>query len=211
MDLLFKNELSLVPDLRHRLRQLRWFRTTFRNSVRAVTARYGIRFEVDEDKLARIFFDWVETVNARKAFAGVDRGDFIVYAAGLALKELIRQAPVRAVADKAQPNAIQTPAPEIVRFWPEGFVYTNYCVCAIAAMFEQEFGATPALDASADDLRTWWSYKENATEMPAYAVAYLDRFLGAEPNWVAPDQPETRQAMRKAIIAATGVDTIGRA
>lgn len=203
MDLLFKNELALVPDLGHRLRQLRWFRATYRNSARAVTARYGIRFDIDEKKLARIFLDWVEIVNAQKSYARLDRADFIVYAAGLALKELIRQAPTRVIA------VPELPIPEIVRFWPEGFVHTNFCVCAIAAVFEQEFGTTPELDACADDLRTWWSYRENTAEMPAYAVAYLDRFLGAEPNWLAPDAPEERSAMQRALSMQPKPSAIG--
>ena len=208
MDLFFKNEMALVPDLRHRLRQLRWFRATFRNSARAVTARYGIGFEIDEKKLTRIFLDWVEIVNAQKSYARLDRADFIVFAAGLALKELIRQAPVRVTGTATATGSEE--APEIVRFWPEGFVYTNYCVCAIAAVFEQEFGKTPALDACADDLRTWWSYKENTAEMPGYAVAYLDRFLGAEPNWLAPDLPEERSAMRRAIQASPKPQALGQ-
>lgn len=208
MDLFFKNEMALVPDLRHRLRQLRWFRATFRNSARAVTARYGIGFEIDEKKLTRIFLDWVEIVNAQKSYARLDRADFIVFAAGLALKELIRQAPVRVAGTAAATGSEE--APEIVRFWPEGFVYTNYCVCAIAAVFEQEFGKTPALDACADDLRTWWSYKENTAEMPGYAVAYLDRFLGAEPNWLAPDLPEERSAMRRALEASPKPQALGQ-
>lgn len=210
MDLLFKNELALVPDLRHRLRQLRWFRATYRNSARAVTARHGIRFDIDEKKLTRIFLDWVEIVNAQKSYARLDRADFIVYAAGLALKELIRQAPTRVIATPATGAASpELSIPEIVRFWPEGFVHTNFCVCAIAAVFEQEFGTTPELAACADDLRTWWSYRENTAEMPAYAVAYLDRFLGAEPNWLAPDAPEERSAMQRALSVQPKPGAIG--
>ncbi|EKF18697.1 hypothetical protein [Nitratireductor pacificus] len=201
MDLDFKNELAVMPDLRHRLRQLRWFRATFRGNARAVTAHYGVAFEIDEEKLTRVFLDWVEMIDARKDFARLDRADFIVYAAGLALKEMIRRAPA-----SVSPGSTVTgsaASSEIVRFWPEGFLYTNYCVCAIAAIFEQEFGQTPLLDRCADDLRTWWSYRENTREMPASAVAFLDRFLGGEPNWVAPDLVEGRLAMRRAIEAGS--------
>ena len=35
MDLRFKDELVLMPDLGHQLRRLRWFRATFRSSDRA--------------------------------------------------------------------------------------------------------------------------------------------------------------------------------
>jgi hypothetical protein len=209
MDLSFKDELATMPDLGRQLRRLRWFRATFRASARSVTATYGLRFHIDEARLARAFFDWAEVVDRQKRFAAVDRADFVIFAAGLALRELIRQNPAKArEAVNAAPAPADDPLLEIVRFWPEGFLYTNFCVAAIAAVHEQEFGTAPSLDACADDLRTWWSYRENATEMPAYAVAFLDRFLGAEPNWVLPDSARGRQAMQRALA---GVDMPGLA
>ncbi len=203
MDLRFKDELALVPDLRHRLRRLRWFRTTFRSSAKAVSEAYGLRFEIDETRLTRAFLEWIEIMEAQKRFAQIDRADFIVFAAGLVLRELIRHEPAKMIGDmKAFDENIPEPdGQEIVRFWPEGFLYTSYCVSAIAAIYEQEFGRVPTIDKCADDLRTWWSYRENVTEMPAYAVAFLDRFLGAEPNWIAPDHAQSRQAMQKALGA----------
>lgn len=203
MDLRFKDELALMPDLGHQLRRLRWFRATFRANARAVGLAYGLRFEIDDTRLAKAFLDWIETVEGERRFATVDRADFIVFAAGLVLRELIRQNPAKAVA-QAQPASADDKMAEIVRFWPEGFLYTNYCIAAIAAIHEQEFGSAPAIDACADDLRTWWSYRENATEMPSNAVAFLDRFLGAEPNWILPDSARSRQAMRDALDAGTG-------
>jgi len=201
MDLPFRHELALMPDLRHRLRQLRWFRATFRSSAKVVSETFGVRFEIDEAKLTRAFLDWIEVVEAQKRYAAIDRADFIVFAAGLVLRELIRQAPAREISGLTE--MIETEAnagtAEIVRFWPEGFLYTNYCVSAILAVHEQEFGTAPSIDKCADDLRTWWSYRENATEMPAYAVAFLDRFLGAEPNWITPDRAQSRQAMQRAL------------
>ena len=201
MDLPFRHELALMPDLRHRLRQLRWFRATFRSSAKVVSETFGVRFEIDEAKLTRAFLDWIEVMEAQKRFAAVDRADFIVFAAGLVLRELIRQAPAREISGLSE--MIETEAnagtAEIVRFWPEGFLYTNYCVSAILAVHEQEFGTAPSIDKCADDLRTWWSYRENATEMPAYAVAFLDRFLGAEPNWITPDRAQSRRGMRRGL------------
>lgn len=199
MNLLFKNHLAEVPDLRHSLRQLRWFRATFRKGVEAVTKQYGVRYAVDDARLTRIFFDWVEIVEAKKGYARLDRADFIVFAAGMVLKEMIRQQPATAIVSDPAGEAVPAGAPEVVRFWPEGFLYTNYCISAIAALFQQEFCAAPELDACADDLRTWWSYRENTAEVPAYAVAFLDRFLGEEPNWIAPEMPEERKAMQRAL------------
>ena len=201
MDLRFKDELALMPDLRHRLRRLRWFNATFRANAKAVSTAYGLRFEIDETRLTRAFLDWIEIVEAQKRFAEIDRADFIVFTAGLVLRELIRQDPAKAVIDDRRAEMLDAgeKTAEIVRFWPEGFLYTNYCVSAVAAIYEQEFGKAPTIDKCADDLRTWWSYRENVAEMPAYAVAFLDRFLGAEPNWIAPDHAPSRHAMQQAL------------
>src|SRR5690606_18658844 len=138
-------------------------RMSFRNHARLVGATFGLRFEIDDAKLTRAFLDWVETMEKRKDFARVDRADFVVFAAGLVLRELIRREPARVVARGLQPPAasVSPEMAEIVDFWPEGFLYTNFCVSAIAAVHEQEFGETPAIDKCADDLRTWWSYREN--------------------------------------------------
>jgi hypothetical protein len=201
MDLRFKDELALMPDLRHRLRRLRWFRMTFRSHARLVASTCGYRFEINDAKLTRAFLDWVETMETKKGFARVDRADFVIFAAGLVLRELIRQEPTKVVERglKPPPAAIGAEMADIVEFWPEGFLYTNFCVSAISAVYEQEFGETPAIDKCADDLRTWWSYRENVSEMPAYAVAFLDRFLGAKPNWLLPDDPRSRPAMVDAL------------
>ncbi|KQZ81314.1 hypothetical protein ASD64_09935 [Mesorhizobium sp. Root157] len=207
MDIRFKDELASMPDLRHRLRRLRWFRATFRASARAVTEAYGVRFAIDDARLTRAFLDWIEIAEAEKRFAEINRADFIVFAAGLVLRELIRHDPAKATGEAAHPNegtAVPQSTEEIVRFWPEGFLYTNYCVSAVAAIHEQEFGAAPAIDKCADDLRTWWSYRENVTEMPAYAVAFLDRFLGSEPNWIAPDHVPSRRAMQQVLQSLSG-------
>jgi hypothetical protein len=210
MDLPFRHELALMPDLGHRLRQLRWFRATFRSSAKVVSETFGVRFEIDEAKLTRAFLDWIEVMEAQKRFAAVDRADFIVFSAGLVLRELIRQAPAREISGLGDMIETEENAgtAEIVRFWPEGFLYTNYCVSAILAVHEQEFGSAPSIDKCADDLRTWWSYRENATEMPAYAVAFLDRFLGAEPNWITPDRAQSRQAMQRALGASPLSETL---
>lgn len=201
MDLRFKDELALMPDLRHRLRRLRWFRLTFRSHARLVASTYGLRFEVDDARLTKAFLDWVEAMEKKKDFAKLDRADFIIFAAGLVLRELIRQAPATAVerGPGPLPGAADPEMAEIVGFWPEGFLYTNFCVSAIAAVYEQEFGEAPAIDKCADDLRTWWSYRENVSEMPAYAVAFLDRFLGGQPNWLLPDDPRSRPAIVEAL------------
>lgn len=206
MDLLLKDQMAAMPDLRRRLRQLRWFRATFRKHAALLRDIYGVRYEIDEEKLTEAFLNWVELVERNKRFAQVDRRDFIVFAAGLVLRELIRLSPVKAWPPEHPAGGERLG--EIVAFWPEGFLYTNYCICAIAAVQEQEFGTAPDIDACADDLRTWWSYRENVADMPSYAIAFLDRFLGGEPNWVMPDLASARVAVQRALGARNPADAI---
>lgn len=192
MDLLTQNEMAAVPDLGHRLRQLRWFRQSFHSSAKALSRRYGLTVAIDDDRLAKVFIDWVEILDDKKRLATVNRADFIVFAGGLVLKEMIKAHPATVtIAPSANPEEI----PEIVAFWPEGFLYTNYCISAISAVCQQEFNLVLPLSGGVDDLRTWWSFKENTAEMPSYAVAFLDKFFGVEPNWSMPDLPEARNGM----------------
>lgn len=208
MDLQLKNEMVSVPDLRHRLRQLRWFRATFRKHAAIITQIYGVRFEIDETRLTRAFLNWIEVVNHNKSFSRIDRRDFIVFAAGLVLRELMIETPAKALNAPASVSGDAVRLQDIVAFWPEGFLYTNYCICAIAAIQEQEFGVAPPIDKCADELRTWWSYRENVREMPDYAIAFLDKFLGNEPNWVMPDLASARSAVKRALGSGNPSDAI---
>src|SRR5438445_13229405 len=62
MELPFRDELALMPDLRHRLPQLRWVRATFRGSAKVVSDTFGVRFEVHEAKLTEALLDCVEVM-----------------------------------------------------------------------------------------------------------------------------------------------------
>jgi hypothetical protein len=202
MDFLFRDELVHTPDLRHRLRRLRWFRMAFRKNAAVIADHYGYQFSIDETKLTRAFLNWIETVEQQKSYARIDRKDFIIFAAGLVLKELITEAPASVCGQPQHGSSAKTEMQDIIAFWPEGFLYTNFCVGTIAAIYEQEFGTAARIDDCADDLRTWWSYRENVEEMPGYAIAFLDKFLGAEPNWVMPNLASARSAIRRAMIAS---------
>ncbi|WP_245449077.1 hypothetical protein [Phyllobacterium sophorae] len=200
MDFLFRDELVHMPDLRHRLRRLRWFRMAFRKNAAVIADHYGYHFVIDETKLTRAFLNWIETVEKQKSYSKIDRKDFIIFAAGLVLKELITEAPAKVRSQPKRNDSQASQMQDIIAFWPEGFLYTNYCVGAIAAICEQEFGTAPQIDKCADDLRTWWSYRENVQEMPGYAIAFLDKFLGAEPNWVMPNLASARSAIQRAMV-----------
>ncbi len=203
MDLALKSQIGAVPDVRHRIRQLRWFKTSFRHDARLIADRYGLSLAVDDRRLTQAFLNWAEAFSAQKEHARLDRRDFMVFAAGLLLRELLRLHPVVARAQETvvdpMPVSSDKTAP-IAQAWPEGFIYTNYCLCVLGAILEQD-GAPLTLPALADDLRTWLSYRENAGEDPSQGIAFLDLFTGNEPNWWMPDMVLSRAAMKRATEA----------
>ena len=199
MDLALKHEIGVVPDLRHRIRQMRWFKTFFRSDARRIAETYGFVCEIDDRLLTEAFLNWAEAFAASKEFARLDRRDFVIFTAGLLLRELLRTHPatLRARPGAKLPIDRQDGSASIAQAWPEGFLYTNYCLCVLTAVLEQE-GMTLTLPALADDLRTWYSYRENVGEDPAQAIAFLDLFTGTAPNWFMPDAVSSRAAMQRA-------------
>jgi len=183
-------ELVSVPDLRHRVRHLAWFRKSFSRDTQLLAARHGVTVRIDERRLAEAFLAWIEAFNRQKPYASLDRRDFSLFAAGLLLRELMKARPIEARADVTDAAGGRD---SIIGFWPEGFLYTKYCLDVLGAVMRQEFGEALPLSQAASDLRSWWSYRENVSENPSLAIAFLD-----EPNWRMPDAPEARTAMRRA-------------
>ena len=202
MDLELKRQVEGVADIRHRVRQLRWFKTTFRQHARLIAQRYGLVYEIDDRRLTAAFLDWAEAFSANKGFSDLDRRDFVTIAAGLLLRELIRDRPATAQegpSGDALVDATDKTLP-IARSWPEGFLYTNYCLCILHVVLEQE-GVSLTLPDLADDLRVWWSYRENVGEDPSLAIPFLDLFTGNEPNWYFPASVVSRKAVKRALAA----------
>ena len=57
MDLGMTSEVRAVPDVRHRVRQLRWFKTSFRHDARLISQRYGLEFTIDDRRLTEAFLN----------------------------------------------------------------------------------------------------------------------------------------------------------
>ena len=108
----------------------------------------------------------------------------------MVLRELIRTNPVVArrcaqlKTDAPSDGSKETDA--IAAFWPEGFLYVNFCLSAMVAVEEQEFGEARSLGERALNLQLWWSFRENVQEDANLAIPFLDRMLGLEPNWTFP-------------------------
>ena len=174
--------ISSTTIVRRASRRLRWFKTTFREQALKLQMDSVVKFTIDDARLSRVFVTWLRTFETFRAQSpDLNRRDFVFFAAGLMLKELIRAEPVTASnlpadADRDLP----------VYFWPEGYLCTSYCLSVCLAVIEQDFDEQIDLAPSLFEIRTWQSFRENMAENTDLAIAFLDRFVGIEPNWLFP-------------------------
>ncbi len=162
-------------------RRLRWFRTAFRGYLDHLEGEMGCTFDLDEGRLAEAFVAWLRAVEVQRPADPAARKAYFEFAAGLMLRELVKAAPVRMAAapTRAAPDSAAA-------FWPEGYACTMFCLFVVRAALRQEFAEDVGPAPEALDLRNWWSFRENAREDPTISVAFLDLFLGHEPEWFTP-------------------------
>ena len=176
---------SLPPTnepLRIAVRRMRWFRAAFEAYVEAVGARIGCTYKIDEAKLGGIFVRWLRSVERQKPSNPKDRHDYFEFAAGLMLRELTADMPLSVVSAPTKADASTA-----ATFWPEGYACTMFCLTVHSAAMQQEFKDKPEVSPAIDDLRHWWSFKENARMDASFSVGFLQTLLGHQPNWMMPD------------------------
>jgi hypothetical protein len=168
--------------LRIAVRRLRWFKTAFHDQIAAIGARIGCDFVVDDKKLAAAFVRWLAEVEAQKPAEKDKRRAFFEFVSSLMLRELTADMPVKAsgAPTKAAPDSAAA-------FWPEGYACTMFCLSVHAAAIAQEFHGKTQVDPAIDDLRQWWSFRENAPREARFSAGFLQMLLGHHPNWVMPD------------------------
>lgn len=167
--------------LRIAVRRLRWFRAAFNRYVVAIGQQLGCSFDIDETKIAAIFVRWLDAIDRQRPSNKAERAAFFQFAASLMFRELVADMPIRA---KAAPKLAQPDSPGA--FWPEGYACTMFCLSVHASAMEQEFHARTLVSADIDNLRTWWSFRENAAEDATFAAGFLQKMLGHDPNWGMP-------------------------
>ena len=176
---------SLPPTnepLRIAVRRMRWFRAAFDAYISAVGARIGCTYKSDDAKLAGIFVRWLRAVERQKPSNVKDRHDYFEFAAGMMLRELTADMPLTVLTPPTKADATSAAA-----FWPEGYACTMFCLTVHSAAMQQEFKNKPEVSPAIDDLRHWWSFKENARMDASFSVGFLQTLLGHQPNWMMPD------------------------
>ena len=174
-------ELSNDPPVRKRAQRLRWFIEVFEKQMAETGNETGNVFELDRARLAQVFSEWLDAFNAQKPHTPEDQRAYVGFAAGLMLRALLRHKPVTG---RVQPDA-DTSNPAY--FWPEGYLYVVFCLNVRGMVIEIDFEDEQNLSVELDDLRTWWSFKENVGEDSSLAIAFLDLFAGDKPEWNTPD------------------------
>lgn len=183
------SELKLNPEalprtnepLRIAVRRLRWFKPAFLGFVDSMGRELGCGFQVDQSKLAEIFVRWLTAVDRERPVDPSERQAFFEFAAALMLRELVADMPLTATSAPTRAGPSSAAA-----FWPEGYVCTAFCLSVHAAAAAQEFHAKVGVDPAADDLRHWWSFRENVRDDADFSAGFLQFLLGHQPNWSMP-------------------------
>ncbi len=193
MELPLEREIAATPDLSHEARRFRTILRNFERNLELVFKGTGLAAEVDHAALADAFANWRQRFDATKHLADLNRHDFVIYAAGLMLKELIATHPLKAIQlQESPPVADKHPLSR----WPEGYAYTSFCL-SVASAILREMGETEvSAEGLADDPAFWDSFRENVSDSPANAIAFFDLVCGNSPNWDAPDVAWMRRALR---------------
>ena len=168
--------------MRESARNLRWLVYKFEERVRHITAETGISYLIDYSALAKVLTGWLKSLLEQERPRSEEKVAFVGFAAGMMLRELLCENPAKAVSGSLGTDA-STPA----NFWPEGYLYVVFCINVRGMVLEHDYHVEQRPGETIGDIGTWWSFKENVEEDPAMAIAFLDHFAGADPQWTVPD------------------------
>ncbi|WP_119390009.1 hypothetical protein [Taklimakanibacter lacteus] len=180
-----KPEVLKVDDLSHEARRFRTIVWSFQRNLDLLFKGTGLTAKVDHAALAEAFARWRQKFDQSKHLADVNRNDYVIYAAGLMLRELIVAAPLKASQGEELPTLPGGIDHPLAR-WPEGYAYTSFCLSVAAAILKELGDDEPTPAEVTDDPGFWNSFRENTHEDPETAVGFFDLVCGREPNWAAP-------------------------
>ncbi|WVT77926.1 hypothetical protein QM996_32885 (plasmid) [Sinorhizobium chiapasense] len=173
--------------LRVAVRQLHWFKAAFHAHAVFCGEAMGCDFAIDDVKLAGAFVRWLDNIDRQKPKERTERREFFQFAPSLVLRELVADMPIKAI---RAPTGVDPKSP--AAFWPEGYVATTFCLSVYAATMGQEFHMDVHVSQMVDDLRSWWSFRENASQDTDYAAGFFQMLLGNDPNWWMPSSFNAR-------------------
>jgi hypothetical protein len=179
-----KQEILNVSDLSHEARRFRTIVWSFQRNIELLFDTSGLSAKIDAAALAEAFSRWRLCFDDTKYLAELNRRDFIIYAAGMMLRELIIAAPLKSLSRTAEGS--ETAAGGSLSRWPEGYAYTSFCVSLASAILREAGEDEPGTAGITDDAAFWDSFRENVEEDPGLAVPFFDLICGETPNWEFP-------------------------
>jgi hypothetical protein len=191
-DLVLCAGVEKAPDLVHRVRGLNFFKRHLAQGIASISRREGLPARFDEAVASRVFLNWIDALMAQKVYSDVNRRDYIMFGAGILLKTLIEERSIRLMLTSRPTSA----GASLATIWPDGYLATSYCLSVLDAVLEQEQLPGFTLNPAAETLSIWESFRENVSEDPRLAIAYLDLFIGNEPNWTQPTWARSRAGQR---------------
>lgn len=186
-----------VPNLSHTIRRLDAFHRHFQDGVQLIAAEHGLSVRIDDARLTRTFLKWGHAFSSQLDASSRDKRDYLIFTAGLLLRHVIVEQPMTAKPVMPVLEDAADSEKRIIAFWPEGFLAFAYCFNVLNIVTQEKQVAGVSLTPHARDLRSWWSFRENARECPDLAVPFFDLFVGAEPVWGAPASAESRPALAR--------------
>ena len=166
MDLPILPELTREDDLRHRVREIRFFESSFRRNLALRLENTGMTSHTDRAKLHAAFLGWVDNFHGTRDIAEKDRRDFVCYASGRMLAELFRHEPLTISNSDYKDDPI-------LAEWPEGSIYASYCLGVALSVLKQDFDGAPHLTEASRDRRVWHSIRENIRDNPIMRFRFL--------------------------------------
>src|SRR5690349_17678614 len=121
MDLTLSKELARIPNLRHQVRSLHRFRSSFNRGIGLVARHVNMVADIDESRSTPAFLNWAEKADQDKPYGAHNSPDSCLFTCGLLLAELIRTAPVTSVkeAHRTVDATLPVETRAIAEFWPE--------------------------------------------------------------------------------------------
>jgi hypothetical protein len=177
-----KGEMEHRADLVHQARHFRTVLDGFSRNVALLYSDQALQPMIDSVALATAFAKWREVFDATRPYADVNRPDFVIFSAGLLMKEML----VAKALVVSPDNAVATSEAGLAQ-WPEGYAYASFCLSMAEAVLEAMGQHGVVNDAIAAKPDFWNSFRENATENAASVLGFFDILCGVEPNWEGPD------------------------
>lgn len=167
--------------VRKSVQRLRWFTILFHEQKEQASIRTGNVYNIEKSILSKAFANWLRDFEAQKPKRQEDKLAYVGFAAGLMLRQLVVNDP--ASIDAVPENAdLSNPA----YFWPEGYLYVYFCLHVRGLVVEQDFLGRQSLSTELDNIRVWWSFRENVRDDPSLAIPFLELFAGEKPKWEIP-------------------------